>query len=72
MKYYLEHETGDYLAVDFEFSWLTDREYFSARATAIANEPSSICTTGVCKNFLKHDCTEVDKEAIPKDYMKMF
>ncbi len=76
LKFYREIESGDYLAVD-----PTTNQYyldnlgedsFEGRATAIANDPSSVCTTSVSRRFLDNDCELKTRAQVPAKWLIQF
>ena len=76
LKFYREDETGDYLAIDPSTNqyYLSNfgEDSFEGRATAIANDVSSVCTTSMSRRFLNNDCTEVNRADVPKEWLAQF
>lgn len=74
LKFYKEKETGDYLCVDLDTNSYYKRnlgkDYFEGRAVSIINQPSSICTTGISREFIVQDCEEITKKDVPINYLK--
>lgn len=68
IQFYRE-DSGDYLAIDTA----TNRYYrdtfgkdqFEGRATAIQGLVTSVCTTGVSRQFLRERCKRVGKVSVP-------
>lgn len=76
LEYYKEIDTGDYLCVDVKSIDIYIKELgkfqYEGRATAIANMPTSICTTTMSKGFIEKDCVKVKKSEVPAEYLEMF
>ncbi len=72
LKFYREDDTGDYLAIEPSTNqyYLTHfgEDSFEGRATAIANNVLSVCTTSMSRRFLDNDCTEVKQSEVPQDW----
>jgi hypothetical protein len=70
--YYREND-GDYLAVETETNAYYRRcfgqDHFEGRATAIARQVGSVCTTAVSREFLKADCRRVPKAKVPAAWL---
>ena len=71
--FYREHN-GDYLAIDTS----TNRYYresfgkdqFEGRATAIAGQVGSVCTTGISREYLRGNCEPVAKIKLPREWRR--
>lgn len=76
LKFYREDESGDYLAIDPSTNqYYLDNlheDCFEARATAIANDASSVCTTSISRAFLQCEATEVSRSQVPAEWLAMF
>lgn len=71
IRYYKEKD-GDYLLVNFGSKWKSEgRMFFDARASAIPNDPSSVCTCSVDIDYLK-ECKKVLKRDVPKEWISQF
>lgn len=74
MILYYQEDHGDYLAIDTMTNAYYLRhfgqDHFEARATAIAGLVSSVCTTGVSREFLRSNCKRVDKARVPAEWQK--
>jgi len=66
---------GDYLCIETttkDYYWQTQGKLmFEGRATAIKNQPSSICTTGISVDYLK-DCYRLPFDRVPFEYAQLF
>lgn len=75
-KFYREDESGDYLAVDPSTNqYYLDNlkeDCFEARATAIANDVNSVCTTSISRGFLATQATEVSRSQVPAEWLAQF
>ena len=64
--------TGDFLAIDTSTNryYLRhfNKDHFEGRATAIANQVGSVCTTGVSREFLRTNCKRVAKATVPEQW----
>ena len=76
MRYFKEKKTGDFLCVDMStlsyYLQTQGKSMVEGRATAIANLPSSICTTSMHLDYLKKNCKQVKKSQVPQEYLEMF
>lgn len=68
MIIYYKEDNGDYLAIDNQLKDCSSN--FSGRATAIANQVTSVCTTGISIEFLKENCKKIGKNKVPKEWLK--
>ena len=74
MIQYYQEATGDFLAIDTA----TNRYYlrnlgedlWEGRATAIAGQVGSVCTTSVSGDFLKAKCKRVAQAEVPAKWLK--
>jgi transposase len=73
MKYYRERN-GDYLSIDPStndyYKQNLGKDHFEGRASAIAGDPSSVCTTGVGRDFLAKKCKEVPRDQVPPEWLR--
>jgi hypothetical protein len=73
ISFYREN-TGDFLAIDTATNGYYLRnfrqDHFEGRATAIANQVGSVCTTGVSREFLRMNCKRVAKCIVPAEWRK--
>jgi hypothetical protein len=71
MIVYFREGNGDYLAIDTDsnshYLRLFSKDHFEGRATAIAGLVSSVCTTGVSREFLRSSCKRVSKAKVPAE-----
>lgn len=69
IRYYQERDTGDYLGIDTEtnryYLDIFGKDHFEGRATAIAGQVGSICTTGICREYLQKKCKRVARQDVP-------
>jgi len=74
MIHFYREQNGDYLAIDTETNrYYRDhfgQDHFEGRATAIAGLVSSVCTTGVSRDFLRQECKRVAKRRVPIAWRK--
>jgi hypothetical protein len=73
IRYYREN-TGDFLAIDTTTNAYYLRHFgqdnFEGRATAIAGQVGSVCTTGIAREFLRKKCKRVGKKNVPAEWRK--
>jgi hypothetical protein len=72
INFYREHG-GDYLAIETttnSYYRSFGKDHFEGRATAIAGQVWSVCTTAVSRKFLKKECTRVAKRNVPVEWLK--
>jgi hypothetical protein len=73
IRYYREN-TGDFLAIDTSTNdyYLRNfnKDHFEGRASAIAGEVGSVCTTGIAREFLRKKCKRVAKSSVPAEWRK--
>jgi hypothetical protein len=71
--FYREHN-GDFLAVDSStnryYRTTFGKDQYEGRATAIAGQVGSVCTTGVSSAFLKKECRRVARASVPAKWRK--
>jgi hypothetical protein len=71
--YYREH-TGDFMAIDTAtngyYLRYFNQDHFEGRATAIAGQVGSVCTTGVAREFLQKNCKRVAKKIVPVEWRR--
>ncbi len=76
IEYYREKETGDFLAIDPDTLGYYRKNFgknqYEGRATAIAQQVGSVCTTSIAHSFLMNDCTRVGKSEVPAEWLAMF
>ena len=74
IRYYQEIETGDYLAVDTDtneyYRKNFGKDFFESRATAIAEQVGSVCTTNVSRSYLQEKCRPVAKQDVPEEWLR--
>jgi hypothetical protein len=72
MILYYRESTGDFLAIDTSTNAYYLRHFnkdrFEGRATAIAGQFGSVCTTGVSREFLRKKCKRVGKKNVPAEW----
>lgn len=72
IRYYRE-SNGDYLAIDTatnDYYRRLGRDDFEGRATAIAGNVGSVCTTGISRGFLREQCKPVAKRDVPAEWLR--
>lgn len=74
MIQYYQETNGDYLAVEtstnsYYVRWF-GKDHFEGRATAIAGLVSSVCTTGVSREFLRANCKRIARAKVPVQWRK--
>lgn len=72
VRYYREKETGDFMQVWWEHYFRTPDGKPTARASALAGLPSSVCTTNVAVSFIREDCEPVRKADVPPAWLAAF
>jgi hypothetical protein len=74
MIVFYRENTGDFLAIDTTtnayYRQNFGRDHFEGRATAIAGQVGSVCTTGVSRDYLKGRCRRVGKRKVPREWRK--
>ena len=75
-RFFKENDSKEYLAIELStlsyYQTRLGRESYEARACAIENNITSVCTTEVSKQWLKENCTKVKKTQVPKDWLERF
>lgn len=65
---------GDYLAIATEtnrfYRQIYGKDHFEGRATAIQGLVTSVCTTGISRDFLRQECKRVAKRRVPIAWQK--
>lgn len=73
IQFYRE-SSGDYLAIDTTTNrfYLTayGKDQFEGRATALEGVVSSVCTTGISREFLRLRCRKVARPRVPAEWKK--
>lgn len=71
MIQYWQEKNGDYLAIDTAtnayYLQNFNKDHFEGRATAIAGIVSSVCTTGISREFLQ-ECKRVARKNVPSKW----
>jgi len=71
---YFRERNGDYLAIETTsnayYRMNFNKDHFEGRATAIAGQVGSVCTTGVSRDFLQQQCKRVAKAKVPAKWLK--
>ena len=71
--FYREH-SGDYLAIDTStnryYMETFGKDHFEGRATAIAGQVGSVCTTGISRDFLRRNCKRASKTKVPDEWRR--
>jgi hypothetical protein len=74
MIVFYRETTGDYLAIDTttnaHYRTHFGRDHFEGRATAIAGQVGSVCTTAISRDYLKARCRRVGKGKVPREWRK--
>jgi hypothetical protein len=73
MQFYQEHN-GDYLAIDTAtnayYRQTFGKDHFEGRATALQGLVSSVCTTGISRQFLRECCKKIARKNVPTEWIK--
>lgn len=73
ISYYQKHN-GDFLAIDTDtnryYLDVLGQDHFEGRATAIAGLVGSVCTTGISREFLRHNCKRVARWNVPVEWRR--
>lgn len=72
ITWFRENETGDFLAVlgwTFNLADMRDNETIEGRVVAIANLPSSACSSSVSAGYLREKCTQVAIREVPQQWL---
>jgi hypothetical protein len=71
---YYRESNGDFLAIDTGtnayYQAVLGKDHFEGRATAIAGQVGSVCTTGISRAFLRKDCKRVAKRIVPAEWQR--
>lgn len=74
MILYYHENNGDYLAIETTtnryYRVHFGKDHFEGRATAIAGQVGSVCTTGISRAFLRKNCNRVARAAVPDKWKK--
>jgi hypothetical protein len=72
MTRFYREKNGDYLAIDTGtnryYLECFAKDHFEGRATAIAGQVGSVCTTGISREFLRKNCKRVAKAKVPREW----
>lgn len=72
---YYKEENGDYLGVNKDvanrqFESILGAPQYEARVTGTPGELDSVYTTGVSKTYLDQQCTPVEPEDVPEEWLE--
>jgi hypothetical protein len=74
MIQFFQEDDGDYLAIDTATNrFYLDaygKDHFEGRATALQGMVSSVCTTGVSREFIRSHCKRVARVSVPAEWQK--
>jgi hypothetical protein len=74
MILYYRETSGDFLAIETTtnayYRRVLGKDHFEGRATAIAGQVGSVCTTGISRDFLRMNCKRVAKTKVPAEWLK--
>ena len=74
MILFYREDNSDFLAIDTTTNayYRTNfgKDHFEGRATAIAGQVGSVCTTCVSREYLKTRCRRVAKRKVPRQWQK--
>jgi hypothetical protein len=74
MIQYYQESNGDFLAIDAStnsyYIRCFGKDHFEGRATAIAGQVGSVCTTAVSREFLRKNCKRVARAKVPSEWCK--
>lgn len=74
MLLFYREKNGDYLAIETTtnayYRQHLGKDHFEGRATAIAEQVGSVCTTGISRQFLRQECKRVAKRHVPAEWQK--
>jgi hypothetical protein len=69
MIFYFQERNGDFLAIDTAtnayYQQVLGHDTFEGRATAIAGQVGSVCTTGIGREYLALNCKRVARARVP-------
>lgn len=73
MIFFYREKNGDYLAINTDTNryYLDNfgQDHFEGRGTAIAGLVTSVCTTGISREFLQ-TCKRIAKSNVPAEWQK--
>ena len=71
---YFRESNGDYLAIDRAtnayYRQVLGQDCFEGRASAVAGQVGSVCTTGVSREYLRACCERVAKDSVPAAWLR--
>jgi hypothetical protein len=74
MSSFYREQNGDFLAIDTSTNryYLDNfgKDHFEGRATAIAGQVGSVCTTGVSREYMRQNCKRLARTTVPHDWRK--
>jgi len=74
MILYFQENTGDFLAIETSTNayYLSNfgRDDFEGRASAIAGQVGSVCTTGISREFVRKKCKRIAKCNVPAEWRR--
>ncbi len=74
MIQFYQEQSGDYLAIDTAsnayYRQVRGQDHFEGRATAIAGLVSSVCTTGISRDYLAEKCKRVARAGVPAEWLR--
>lgn len=74
MILYYRETNGDFLAIDTSsnayYRDVLCQDDFDGRATAIAGQAGSVCTTGISRDYLRQKCKRVAKGTVPYPWLR--
>lgn len=73
MILFYRERNGDYLAIDTitsdYYRTMFGQNYCEGRATAMAGQLGSVCTTAISRDYLRRNCKRVPRAAVPADWL---
>jgi hypothetical protein len=70
--HFYQEDNGDYLAIDTDtnayYLRLFGMDHCEGRATAIAGQVRSVCTTGISREYLRMHCKRVARSQVPVEW----
>jgi hypothetical protein len=74
MILFYRENNGDFLAIDAStnsyYIRCFGKDHFEGRATAIAGQVGSVCTTAVSREFLRMNCKRVALAKVPEQWRR--
>lgn len=74
MILYFKENNGDFLAIETStnsyYVRCFGKDIFEGRATAIAGQVGSVCTTGISRDNLRTNCKRVGKAKVPVEWQR--